>query len=139
MRQREMFKARYADVFAGDDNWAQLTVPASERYAWDPASEYVKQPPYFDGMPAQPVPPRDIAGARALAVLGDSVTTDHISPAGSIARNSPAGEVSDGARHRAARFQLVRRAPRQSRGDGARHVRERSVAQRARAAASRAA
>ncbi|MGB8520641.1 MAG: aconitate hydratase AcnA, partial [Candidatus Tumulicola sp.] len=88
----EMFKARYADVFRGDDNWAQLTVPTSERYAWDPASEYVKKPPYFAGMPAQPVPPLDIAGARALAVLGDSVTTDHISPAGSIARNSPAGK-----------------------------------------------
>ncbi len=88
----EMFKARYADVFRGDDNWAQLTVPASERYAWDPTSEYVKKPPYFAGMPAQPVPPLDIAGARALAVLGDSVTTDHISPAGSIARNSPAGK-----------------------------------------------
>jgi len=86
-----MFKARYADVFRGDDNWAKLTVAPSERYAWDPASEYVKKPPYFVGMPPQPAPLTDIAGARALAVLGDSVTTDHISPAGSIARNSPAG------------------------------------------------
>ena len=88
----EMFKTRYADVFRGDDNWAKLTVEPSERYAWDPASEYVKKPPYFVDMPAQPVPPGDIAGARVLAVLGDSVTTDHISPAGSIARNSPAGQ-----------------------------------------------
>jgi aconitate hydratase len=84
------FRARYADVFAGDDNWRALEVPASERYAWDPASEYVKKPPYFEGMPAEPVAPGDIAGARALAVLGDSVTTDHISPAGSIAKTSPA-------------------------------------------------
>jgi aconitate hydratase len=84
------FRARYADVFAGDDNWRALDVPTSERYAWDPASEYVKKPPYFEGMPAQPVAPGDIAGARALAVLGDSVTTDHISPAGSIAKTSPA-------------------------------------------------
>ena len=87
----EMFKARYTDVFRGDDNWAKLTVTPSERYAWDPASEYVKKPPYFVDMPAQPQPPDDVAGARALAVLGDSVTTDHISPAGSIAKQSPAG------------------------------------------------
>ena len=84
------FRARYADVFAGDDNWRALDVPTSERYAWDPKSEYVKKPPYFDGMPAEPHPPKAIAGARALAVLGDSVTTDHISPAGSIAKSSPA-------------------------------------------------
>jgi len=77
-------------VFAGDDNWRSLEVPAGERYAWDPASEYVKKPPYFEGMPAEPQPPSDIVGARVLAMLGDSVTTDHISPAGSIARTSPA-------------------------------------------------
>jgi aconitate hydratase len=86
-----MFKSRYADVFRGDDNWAKLAVAPSERYAWDPSSEYVKKPPYFDGMPAQPAPLQDIDGARALAVLGDSVTTDHISPAGNIAKASPAG------------------------------------------------
>jgi aconitate hydratase len=84
------FRARYADVFAGDENWRLLKVPTSERYAWDPASEYVKKPPYFDGMPAEPAPQGDIVGARVLAMLGDSVTTDHISPAGSIARTSPA-------------------------------------------------
>jgi aconitate hydratase len=88
----DMFKKTYADVFKGDDNWARMLVAPSERYAWDPKSEYVKRPPYFDGMPAQPAPLRDIRGARAIAVLGDSVTTDHISPAGSIARNSPAGK-----------------------------------------------
>ncbi|GAC1348901.1 MAG: aconitate hydratase AcnA [Vulcanimicrobiaceae bacterium] len=84
------FRARYADVFAGDDNWRALEVPASERYAWDEKSEYVKKPPYFEGMPAQPKAPGDIRGARVLAMLGDSVTTDHISPAGSIAKDSPA-------------------------------------------------
>ncbi len=85
-----MFRLRYGDVFAGDETWRAMAVPTGERYAWDPASEYVKRPPYFDGMPAEPVAPGDIVGARALAVLGDSVTTDHISPAGSIARSSPA-------------------------------------------------
>jgi aconitate hydratase len=86
------FRARYADVFAGDENWSRLDVAASERYEWDPASEYVKKPPYFDGMPEAPVAPGNILGARALAVLGDSVTTDHISPAGSIAKDSPAAK-----------------------------------------------
>jgi len=84
------FRARYADVFSGDDNWRSLEVASSERYAWDPDSEYVKKPPYFEGMPVEPQPPGDIRGARVLAVLGDSVTTDHISPAGAIAKNSPA-------------------------------------------------
>jgi aconitate hydratase len=86
------FRSRYADVFAGDDNWRTLSVPQSERYVWDPKSEYVKRPPYFDGMPAEPKPQGAILGARALAVLGDSVTTDHISPAGSIAKSSPAAK-----------------------------------------------
>jgi aconitate hydratase len=88
----EMFEREYADVFKGDENWRALNVASSERYAWDPASEYVKKPPYFDGMPAAPQPPQDVRGARAIAVLGDSVTTDHISPAGSIAKASPAGK-----------------------------------------------
>jgi aconitate hydratase len=87
----EMFSREYADVFKGDANWNALNVAVTERYAWDPASEYVKRPPYFDGMPAAPLPPQDVRGARAIAVLGDSVTTDHISPAGSIAKSSPAG------------------------------------------------
>jgi aconitate hydratase len=88
---QEMFRREYSDVFKGDENWTNLNAVASERYAWDPSSEYVKKPPYFDGMPAQPAPLTDIRGARALAVLGDSVTTDHISPAGSIGKSSPAG------------------------------------------------
>jgi aconitate hydratase len=87
-----MFRSRYADVFAGDGNWRELAVPTGDRYAWDPQSEYVKRPPYFDDMPAEPQTPNDIRGARVLAILGDSVTTDHISPAGSIARSSPAAK-----------------------------------------------
>jgi aconitate hydratase len=87
-----MFESQYADAFRGDDNWAKLVVPKTERYAWDPKSEYVKKPPYFDGMPERPQPTTDISGARALAMLGDSVTTDHISPAGNIARNGPAAK-----------------------------------------------
>jgi aconitate hydratase len=88
----EMFKANYRDVFRGDENWAKLDVPTSERYAWDPLSEYVKNPPYFENMKAEPPAVSDIHGARALAVLGDSITTDHISPAGNIAKTSPAGK-----------------------------------------------
>ena len=87
----EMFKARYSDVFAGDENWAKLAVPTGERYAWDPKSEYVKHPPYFENMGKQPGAVVDIKNARVLAVLGDSITTDHISPAGSIKAAGPAG------------------------------------------------
>ena len=87
-----MFRERYADVFAGDARWRDMPAPSGERFAWDPKSEYVKRPPYFDGMPKEPAPLRDITGARALAVLGDSVTTDHISPAGNISRTSPAAK-----------------------------------------------
>ncbi len=86
----EMFATQYAHVFEGDDNWRSLNVASSERYAWDPRSEYVKLPPYFDGMQERPAALQDVCGARAIAVLGDSVTTDHISPAGSIAKVSPA-------------------------------------------------
>jgi aconitate hydratase len=85
-----MFRSRYADVFAGDDRWRAMAVPQGERYAWDPQSEYVKRAPYFDDMPKEPKPLADIANARVLAMLGDSVTTDHISPAGTIAKTSPA-------------------------------------------------
>ncbi|MHB8194458.1 MAG: aconitate hydratase AcnA [Vulcanimicrobiaceae bacterium] len=88
----DLFKRRYADVFAGDEHWAELDVAATERYPWDSNSEYVKKPPYFEGMPAQPQALADVHGARALAVLGDSVTTDHISPAGNISKSSPAAK-----------------------------------------------
>ncbi|MGH8286849.1 MAG: aconitate hydratase AcnA, partial [Steroidobacteraceae bacterium] len=86
----KMFRDSYASVFAGDTNWAGINVPAGKIYSWDPKSTYVKNPPYFDGMSMAPGVVSDIRGARALAVLGDSVTTDHISPAGNIAKTSPA-------------------------------------------------
>ena len=85
-----MFKKGYANVFEGDANWSGIKVPAGKIYTWDARSTYVKNPPYFDGMTMQPAPLGDIKGARALAVLGDSVTTDHISPAGNISKSSPA-------------------------------------------------
>jgi aconitate hydratase len=87
----DMFRASYGEVFAGDERWNALEVPTGERFAWDESSTYVRLPPYFQGMPAEPEPVRDVSGARVLAVLGDSVTTDHISPAGSIKRDGPAG------------------------------------------------
>ncbi|HEX8629252.1 MAG TPA: aconitate hydratase [Catenuloplanes sp.] len=85
------FGAAYADVFAGDERWQSLPTPTGNTFAWDDASTYVRKPPYFEGMAPQPQPVSDIAGARVLAKLGDSVTTDHISPAGSIKADSPAG------------------------------------------------
>jgi len=85
-----MFQQSYASVFKGDAHWNAIEVPAGKLYTWDPKSTYVKNPPYFDRMGSTPPPLTDIHGARALAVLGDSVTTDHISPAGNIARSSPA-------------------------------------------------
>jgi len=88
----EFFKTQYADVFKGDDQWRALDVPAGETYSWDAGSTYVKNPPYFEGMTMQPPGIRPIAGARALAMLGDSITTDHISPAGNIPASSPAGK-----------------------------------------------
>jgi aconitate hydratase A / 2-methylisocitrate dehydratase len=90
--ESDMFRKSYGEVFEGDENWNALEVPSGDRYAWDPDSTYVRRPPYFEGMPAEP--PADfeeIRDARVLAVLGDSVTTDHISPAGAIKKDSPAG------------------------------------------------
>jgi aconitate hydratase len=87
-----LFRRTYATVFEGDDRWRALSIPAGDRYAWDSTSTYIAKPPFFDGLGAEPGPVGDIAGARVLAVLGDSVTTDHISPAGSIAPWSPAGQ-----------------------------------------------
>ncbi len=86
----QMFRHSYASVFQGDENWASIKVPAGKLYSWDAKSTYVKNPPYFEGMTMTPAPLTDVRGARALALLGDSVTTDHISPAGNIARSSPA-------------------------------------------------
>ncbi len=88
----EMFTRGYADVFAGDERWTGLPTPQGATFEWDPDSTYVRKPPYFDGMSREPEPVTDVEGARVLAKLGDSVTTDHISPAGSIKADSPAGE-----------------------------------------------
>src|SRR6202163_1852845 len=87
-----MFKKGYANVFSGDANWNAIKTPAGKIYAWDGNSTYVKNPPYFDGITMTPAPWADIKGARVLAMLGDSVTTDHISPAGNIAKSSPAAK-----------------------------------------------
>jgi aconitate hydratase len=87
----EMFTRDYADVFEGDDRWRSFAVPSGDTFAWDTGSTYVRRPPYFEGMTAEPEPVTDIHGARVLAMLGDSVTTDHISPAGAIKLDSPAG------------------------------------------------
>ncbi len=88
----DMFKSSYKSVFAGDNNWNSLDVPGGEIYTWDDASTYVKNPPYFEGMSLHPAPVEEVRDARLLALLGDSVTTDHISPAGNIAADSPAAE-----------------------------------------------
>ncbi len=87
----DMFGESYKDVFAGDERWQSLPTPEGDTFSWDPESTYVRRPPYFDGMPDQPTPVEDIEGARVLLKLGDSVTTDHISPAGAIKKDSPAG------------------------------------------------
>jgi aconitate hydratase len=91
----EMFTKNYADVFKGDDRWRNLPTPSGNTFEWDADSTYVRKPPYFEGMPAEPEPVTDIKGARVLALLGDSVTTDHISPAGSIKPGTPAAKYLD--------------------------------------------
>jgi aconitate hydratase len=88
----DMFRKSYGEVFAGDERWNGLDVPTGERFAWDERSTYVALPPYFQDMPPEPPPVQDVQGARVLALLGDSVTTDHISPAGAIKRDGPAGK-----------------------------------------------
>jgi aconitate hydratase len=90
--QAEMFERNYGNVYEGDDAWRSLRVPDGDTYRWDPKSTYVKNPPYFAGMPREPRPVADVIGARILAIFGDSITTDHISPAGSIKADGPAGK-----------------------------------------------
>jgi aconitate hydratase len=90
--KKEHFQKQYADVFKGDARWQQLDVPTGGRFAWDPGSTYVRNPPFLEGVTLEPSPLVDIAGGRVLALLGDSITTDHISPAGSIKKDSPAGK-----------------------------------------------
>jgi aconitate hydratase len=87
----DMFASSDSDVFAGDDRWKAVAAPTGDSFTWDQSSTYVRKPPYFDGMEKDPKPLTDIVGAKVLAMLGDSVTTDHISPAGSIKKDSPAG------------------------------------------------
>jgi aconitate hydratase len=89
---RPMFQARYADVYKGDKHWQAINVVGSETYNWQAGSTYVANPPYFEGMSMTPAPVQDIVGAKPLLILGDSITTDHISPAGNIKADSPAGE-----------------------------------------------
>jgi aconitate hydratase len=89
--QSDMFRKSYDSVYAGDERWRTLAVPTGDRFAWEDSSTYVRNPPYFEDLPAEPAPVTDIEGARVLAVLGDSVTTDHISPAGAIKKDGPAG------------------------------------------------
>src|SRR5581483_4955848 len=88
----DMFKKSYGEVFQGDERWRGLAVPKGQTYAWDGDSTYIRRAPYFDAMQVKPAPVEEIRKARVLAVLGDSVTTDHISPAGSIKKDSPAGK-----------------------------------------------
>jgi len=90
--RQEMFREQYSHVFDGDHRWQSLGVPKGERFNWDESSTYIRNPPFFEGLTLEPTPPEDIRGGRVLAVLGDSVTTDHISPAGSIPADSPAGK-----------------------------------------------
>jgi aconitate hydratase len=87
----EMFRAQYARVFEGDELWRALPVPSGDRFTWDDSSTYIRRPPFLEGLTAEPTPPAEIVGARVLALLGDSITTDHISPAGAIKADSPAG------------------------------------------------
>jgi aconitate hydratase len=89
--EAQMFTKGYADVFSGDDNWRSLDIPSGDMFTWQESSTYVRSPSFFEGMPRRPEPLADISGARVLALLGDSVTTDHISPAGAIKKDSPAG------------------------------------------------
>ncbi|HLL30479.1 MAG TPA: aconitate hydratase AcnA [Allosphingosinicella sp.] len=97
----DMFRARYADVYKGDEQWRSIPVAGGETYAWSAGSTYIQNPPYFEGMTMTPTPPSDIANARPLAIFGDSITTDHISPAGAIKADSPAGTYLSG--HQVAR------------------------------------
>ncbi len=117
-----MFHKEYGDVFTGPEEWRKVPVPEGELYAWDAASSYIQNPPYFEGISRTAGAVSDIRGARVLAVLGDSVTTDHISPAGSIAVDSPAGKISDFPGREARGLQLLRLAARKSSGNDARHV-----------------
>jgi aconitate hydratase len=127
--KKELFTKDYADVFAGDERWQSLPTPEGKTFEWDADSTYVRKPTYFDGHEARADPGRRHRGARVLAKLGDSVTTDHISPAGSIKADSPAGQVPGRPRGRAQGLQLLRLTSRQPRGHDPRHLRQHPPAQ----------
>ncbi len=127
--QSDMFHKSYSEVFDGDERWNGLDVPTGQLFAWDERSTYVRRPPFFDDLPAEPEPLEDIVDARVLAILGDSVTTDHISPAGSIKRGGPAALYLNANHVEAVDFNSFGCAARQPRGDGARHLRQHPAAQ----------
>ena len=131
--QSDMFHKSYGEVFDGDERWNGLDVPTGDLFEWDERSTYVRRPPFFEDLPREPEPLEDINDARVLAVLGDSVTTDHISPAGIDQAGRPGRAVPQRQPRRDGRLQLIRLAPRQPRGDDARHVRQHPPAQQARA------
>ena len=120
----EMFRKRYDNVFQSNPTWNALPVSSSELYPWDADSTYVQEPPFLLDLAREPAPIQPLSGARVLAAFGDSVTTDHISPAGIIAASSPAGKYLAGARRQAGRFQQLRCPPRQRPRDDPRHVRQ---------------
>ncbi len=120
----EMFRQRYSNVFAGPPEWQSIETATGQTYSWMEGSTYVKLPPLFEDMKPEPAPVSDVHGARPLAILGNSITTDHISPAGSIKKNSPAGEYLTGLSGPSGRLQLLRRPPRQPRSHDARHLRQ---------------
>ena len=129
-RRPEMFRQQYASVFEGDERWRALPVPTGDRFAWEDDSTYIRRPPFLENLSREPAPPHGHHAARACwRVLGDSITTDHISPAGSIKADSPAGKYLIAHGVAAEGLQLLRRAARQSRGDDARHVRQRAAAE----------
>ena len=121
---KQMFTKKYGDVFKGDANWRKISVQGGLTYKWDDRSTYVQNPPYFEGMEKRSQPIEDIVDARVLGLFLDSITTDHISPAGSIKEESPAGEYLRDHQVRPERLQPIRHAARQSSGDDARHFRQ---------------
>ena len=125
----DMFSNDYADVFAGDERWRSLPTPEGDTFAWAQESTYVRKPPYFEGMQREPSPVSDVTGARVLAKLGDSVTTDHISPAGVVPARQPGRRLPRRARRGPQGLQLLRLPARQPRGDDPRHVRQHPAAQ----------
>jgi aconitate hydratase len=120
----ELFSSRYADVFAGDEHWKGVPVSTGLTYEWDMGSTYIQNPPYFEGITKDPKPVKDVVDARILGLFGDSITTDHISPAGNIRAASPGRQVPAGPSGSGRRLQSVRHAARQPRNHDARHLRQ---------------